>query len=101
MRPRLTAFFFSVGILANQSALAESETNWPQFRGPRGDGTTLASQLPLHWSESENVKWKTPIHGRAWSSPVVWNGEVWMTTATEDGKQLFVVTVDCETGKVK
>lgn len=73
---------------------------WPQFRGPRGDGHSDARGLPLTWSEASNVRWKTPIHGKAWSSPVVWDHQVWLTTATEDGKELFVVCVDRESGKV-
>src|SRR5215831_7868027 len=73
---------------------------WPQFRGPDGNGVSRATGLPLHWSETENVRWKTPIHGKAWSSPVVLAGRVWMTTATPDGKSLFVVAVDEASGRV-
>ena len=73
---------------------------WPQFRGPDGNGVTSATGLPLKWSETENVRWKTPIHGRAWSSPIVLGNRIWMTTATPDGKELFVVAVDKATGKV-
>jgi outer membrane protein assembly factor BamB len=73
---------------------------WPQFRGPNGDGVSPATGLPLSWSETENVRWKTPIHGRAWSSPVILGNQVWMTTATPDGKELFAVAVNKDTGKV-
>jgi len=73
---------------------------WPQFRGPTGDGHSDAAGLPLTWSETENIVWKTPIHGRGWSSPVVFGGRVWMTTATEDGHRMFVVCVDLESGEV-
>ena len=73
---------------------------WNQFRGPRGDGQTASTELPLTWSETDNVAWKTAIHGRAWSSPVVWGNQVWMTSATEDGKQLFALCVDATTGKI-
>ena len=73
---------------------------WSQFRGPGGDGQAGSASLPLHWSESENVAWKTAIHGKAWSSPVVWGDRIWMTSATEDGKQLFAICVDVGTGKV-
>lgn len=79
---------------------ASATENWPQFRGPRGDGFTSATDLPLTWSETNNVKWKTPVHGRAWSSPVVWENQVWVTTATEDGRELFAVCVDRDSGKV-
>ncbi len=74
--------------------------NWPQFRGPEGNGFSDALGLPLRWGEGKNVKWKTFIHGRAWSSPVVWGGQIWLTTATEDGRELFAVCVHRESGKV-
>lgn len=54
----------------------------------------------MTWSETENVKWKTPIHGRAWSSPVVWGDQVWFTSASEDGHELFAICLDLDTGKV-
>jgi outer membrane protein assembly factor BamB len=73
---------------------------WPEFRGPDGRGHAAVPGLPLSWSETQNVKWKTAIHGRAWSSPVVLNGQVWVTTATEDGRQLYAVAIDQATGKV-
>lgn len=76
------------------------EKNWPQFRGPSGLGVSEARGLPLTWGENQNVVWKTPIHGRAWSSPVVQDGRVWLTTATEDGRVLSVVGVDCGSGKI-
>src|SRR6185369_3409593 len=68
-----------------------ANTDWPQFRGPNGDGHSDARDLPIAWSESENVNWKTPVHGRAWSSPVILGDQVWLTSATEDGRELFVV----------
>jgi hypothetical protein len=80
---------------------AAEETEWPQFRGPRGDGTSTASALPVRWGEEQNVKWKTAIHGRAWSSPVIWGDQIWLTTATEDGKQLSALCVDKQTGVIK
>jgi len=76
------------------------DANWPQFRGPRGDGTTVATNVPLTWSETENVAWKTPIPGKAWASPVIWGPHVWLANATEDGTELSVVRVNCDSGKV-
>ena len=61
--------------------------NWPAFRGPQGNGHSDCVGLPLRWSETENVVWKTPIHDHGWSSPVVWDDQVWLTTATTDGHQ--------------
>jgi outer membrane protein assembly factor BamB len=86
--------------LVGTGPMVAQETNWPQFRGPRGDGTALSQNLPLRWSETQNVKWKTPLPGRAWSSPVIWGRQVWLTTATEDGRQLSVLCVDRDTGSI-
>src|SRR3954470_23542858 len=74
--------------------------NWPQYRGPAGDGRSDATGLPVKFGEGEHVKWKTAIHGRGWSSPVIWGSQVWLTTATEDGTELSVVELDKETGKI-
>jgi outer membrane protein assembly factor BamB len=58
---------------------------WPQWRGPEGQGHAAASahDLPVTWSESENVAWKTPLPGRGWSSPVLDDEQVWLTAAIE------------------
>ncbi len=79
---------------------SEADANWPQFRGPRGDGTTTSTSLPLTWSETENVAWKTPIEHRGWSSPVIWGKQVWMTTATPDGKLMYAICVDADSGRI-
>lgn len=55
--------------------------DWPQFRGPGGQGHSEVTGLPLTWSETENVAWKTAVEGCGWSSPVVLGRQVWMTTA--------------------
>lgn len=75
-------------------------TGWPEFRGPTGQGIAASTRLPLRWSETNNVAWKTAIHGRAWSSPVVLEGRVWLTTATEDGKELSVLYLEAATGRI-
>ena len=59
-----------------------------------------ATGLPTTFSETENVRWKTPIHGKGWSSPVVWGNQIWLTTAPEDGKQMFAVCVDLKSGQI-
>ena len=73
---------------------------WNQFRGPMTNGHAPSSKLPLSWSESTNIAWKTPIPGKAWSSPVVWGNQVWVTNAT-DGKDLFAVGVNAKTGVIE
>ena len=62
-----------------------AELNWPQLRGPRGDGTSLATHVPLHWSETNNLAWKVEIPGRGRSSPVVLGDRIWLTLAMEQG----------------
>lgn len=90
-------------LLALPLALAAPEgaaaTDWPQYRGPSHDGSAPDAEPPLTWSEEENVAWKTPVAGRGWSTPVVLEGRIWLTTATPDGKELSVLSFDVETGK--
>lgn len=74
--------------------------NWPNFHGPTNDNHSDARDLPLVWSETENVAWKTPIHDSGWSSPVIWDDQIWLTTATDDGKQSFALCVDRQSGRV-
>ena len=81
MRLFLSAAF--AAMLANVTAGAE--LNWPQLRGPRGDGTSLATHVPLHWSETNNLAWKVSIPGRGRSSPVVLGDRIWLTLAVEQG----------------
>ena len=79
---------------------ADEGGNWPQFRGPDGMGRSASAALPLTWSEEKNVAWKTAIHGRAWSSPVILGTQIWLTTATPDARELSALAVDARTGRV-
>jgi outer membrane protein assembly factor BamB len=69
-------------LIAGASALTQAE-DWPQFRGPTGQGHATERGLPLEWSETKNIIWKTPVPGLGWSSPTVANGRVWLTTVVE------------------
>jgi outer membrane protein assembly factor BamB len=71
--------------------------DWPQFRGPGGQGVSAAQGLPLEWSESKNIAWKVPVAGAGWSSPVIGGGRVWLTTY--DQGSMRAVAFDLETGK--
>lgn len=82
------------------ASLSEAGEEWPQFRGPNGQGISDSVDLPTEWSETKNIRWKTPIHGRAWSSPVVWHDDIWLTTATADGHRLSVLKIDRASGKI-
>jgi outer membrane protein assembly factor BamB len=75
--------------------------DWPQFRGPDGQGHSAERGLPIEWSESKNIAWKVPVPGRGWSSPVVADGKVWLTTATQIGRDssLRLMSFDAATGR--
>ena len=77
-----------------------AEDVWWKFLGPQGNGHTSATDLPLQWTDHENIAWKTPLHGRGWSSPVIHGSQVWMTTATTDGHKLFAICIDKNSGRV-
>lgn len=106
----IVSVFCLLGICSTVSA---AEENWNQFRGPRGDGTSKATQLPVKFAEgSKEIVWKTPLPGRAWSSPVVWGKQIWLTNGPElhnlpEGQvkldvplKLSAVCVDLDSGKV-
>ena len=90
-----------IWVLTASIALA---ADWPEFRGPGGQGFSPAKGLPLEWNEKKNIQWKTPVPGRGWSSPVIAGGVIWLTTSTEvDGKpsarSLRLLSFDEATGK--
>ncbi len=84
--------------LTPSAAIAQ---DWPQFRGPDGQGHAVRQSLPLEWDESSNILWKIPVPGQGWSSPVIADGRVWLTTATidADGASLRAIAYDVETGE--
>ncbi len=73
---------------------------WTDFRGPTRDGRAPPGAAPLKWSEEENVRWKVPVEGVGWSSPVVWDRQIWLTTAGPKGREMMAMAFDTETGKV-
>lgn len=87
-------------LLAAAAGPAFAQGEWPQFRGPSGDGHSNASGLPLGWGEGRNVVWKTAIHDRGWSSPVIWGKQIWLTTASSDGRRLYALCLDRDSGRV-
>jgi outer membrane protein assembly factor BamB len=94
---RRTLVTLFVALITTVAIAAE---DWPEFRGPTGQGHSSERGVPLEWSETRNVLWKTPVPGLGWSSPVVAGGRVWLTTATKErGGSLRVVGFDAETGR--
>lgn len=74
--------------------------NWPGWRGPRGDGTSLDKNPPTHWSREQNVVWRTEISGEGHSSPVIWNDKLFLTTALRDTQERQLLCFDRQTGKL-
>lgn len=82
------------------SAIAWGQ-DWPQFRGPDGQGHSAVVSLPVTWGDtSKNIKWRVPVDGLGWSSPVVAGEHLWLTTATEGGKSLRALCLEVGTGQV-
>jgi outer membrane protein assembly factor BamB len=84
--------------LSNPTAVPGA-TNWPQWRGPREDGHSSETGLPVKWS-AENVAWKTQLPGIGQSSPIIWGDRIFLTSALEKGKERLVFCVDRKSGKI-
>jgi outer membrane protein assembly factor BamB len=95
----MTRMLFAL-LLLFPCLFVQASDQWTQFRGPEGTGHSDARDLPLNWSEKQNVIWKTAIHDRGWSSPVIYGNQVWLTTATQDGRKLFAICLDREKGTI-
>jgi outer membrane protein assembly factor BamB len=84
----LSAVACLVAVFAFGSPTVEAKGgNWPQWRGPEGQGVSVEKGLPTEWSATKNIKWKTPIAGRGHSSPIVWGKKIFLTTAL-DGERI-------------
>jgi outer membrane protein assembly factor BamB len=92
---------FALAIVAILSSFCELKAeNWPRFRGPTGQGISSETDLPTQWSAEENIAWKTEIPGEGWSSPVVLDDRVFVTSATDEGKSCHVICVDRRSGDI-
>src|SRR5947207_1605382 len=74
--------------------------NWPAWRGPRGDGTSQGIGIPTHFSDTDNVRWKTNLPGNGYSSPIVWGDRVFVTWCVEDEERRVLACLDRKDGKV-
>ena len=79
MKSKITFAVFAASLVA----LTQLHADWPQWRGPGGQGHSESTQLPAEWSEGKNVSWRTELPGRGWSSPVIAGNQVWVTAAHE------------------
>jgi outer membrane protein assembly factor BamB len=81
------------------SQVAQAE-NWPQFRGPTGQGISSEKNVPIKWSAGQNVAWKTPLAAAGWSSPIVYGDRVFVTGTTAGGSKCHVIAIDRTSGKI-
>ncbi|MDP7014316.1 MAG: PQQ-binding-like beta-propeller repeat protein [Pirellulaceae bacterium] len=90
----------SVVLLFIGSAIVARAEDWPRFRGPSGQGVSTERDLPLTWTATQNVDWKTPIPGAGWSSPVIRGDRVFVTSTTDEGRSCHVICVDRKSGEI-
>lgn len=95
---RTIPVLFGFALLSLVSGVVSAE-DWPQFRGPDGQGHSTETGLPISWSEQDNIAWKVRIAGLGWSSPVIQGDRIWLTTALDDGHSLRAVCLDRTTGR--
>ena len=99
MKQRFVLFFVVPAFLIVLNINAQ-QANWTHFRGSNLNGISEATNPPVTWGISNNIKWRTDLTGKGWSSPVVLGDQIWLTTATEDGKNMKVVCLDFKTGRI-
>src|SRR4051812_2299599 len=94
-------FAFAASFLLHATLIHADD--WPQFRGPTGQGHAADAKVPVEWSKDKNIAWKTPIAGLGWSSPVIVGGRVYLTSAVPDAKSgetsLRAVCLEARDGK--
>jgi outer membrane protein assembly factor BamB len=95
---RLTASL--VAAIAFAFIASSQAENWPGFRGPTGQGHSKEKGLPLHWTADSNVLWKAAVPGDGWSSPIVWDDRIFVSTATENGTKCRLLCLDARKGTV-
>src|SRR5207245_10060505 len=78
---------------------AHSE-QWPGWRGPRGDGTSAETDVPIRWGSTDNVYWKASIPGKGHSSPIVWDKRIFLTTCLERDEKRVLLCLDRTNGKI-
>jgi outer membrane protein assembly factor BamB len=102
IRTSLVACLLALAVAPVPAARAAAANDWPEFRGPTGQGLSAAKGVPVEWDEKTNVAWKVPVPGKGWSSPVLAGGRVYLTTAVDEegATVLRAMCLDAADGKV-
>jgi outer membrane protein assembly factor BamB len=90
----------SVGLFLFVAAVAIRADNWPSWRGPAGTGVSVEKGLPIHWSPTSGIRWRTPLPDRGNSTPIVWKDRVFLTQATEKDQRRTLICFDRSNGKL-
>lgn len=93
------SYLFLIALLLSPAPADSQDNNWTHFRGSTLNGIAKAENIPVRWDESA-IKWKTPVHDNGYSSPVVYENQIWLTTAKPDGSELYAVCIDYQTGEI-
>ncbi len=94
--------WFSFCLLATGAALCVPNAgaeNWPGWRGPRGDGSSLEKNIPIHWGAESNILWKVELPGKGHASPVVWENRIFIVTANESAQERLLLCLDRDSGQ--
>ena len=89
----------AIGLIGWVLAGSAAAENWPCWRGPRGDGTSLEPGVPVEWNGQENVAWKTAVPGTGHASPIVWGDRIFVTSCLEETKQRLLICFDRLSGE--
>ena len=90
--------YLIIALLFSILSTKAQQDNWTHFRGSNLNGIATVAKVPTVWNDSTNIMWKTDIEGKGWSSPVVYGNQIWVTTATDNGKKMLAVCVDINSG---
>jgi outer membrane protein assembly factor BamB len=86
-------------LIINSNSFSNAQ-NWPCWRGPNGDGTSVETRLPVRWDSITNVVWKVPVPGTGYSSPVIWKDRLFLVTALNATQEKVLLCYDCKNGKL-
>ena len=95
---KFSVFIFTILIL--NSISATQAQNWPNWRGPLGDGTSVETNLPIKWDSITKVVWKSPVPGIGHSSPIIWEDKLFTMTAMPETQEKLLLCYDCNNGKL-
>ncbi len=91
--------FVVLFVIINYVSVARSQ-NWPGWRGPNGDGTSIETNVPTRWDSVTNVLWKTEVPGIGYSSPIVWNDKLFTVTAMPESQEKILLCYNSQNGKL-